>query len=97
MPSLKESLANQERRLSFYQRTYPELNGAVAWALEDIGDLQVKIREQMDKRIWMRNEITSEDICSTYAQSRVILSQMFGADHEYTERVDDKIAHIKKR
>ena len=29
MPSLKESLANQERRLSFYQRTYPELNGAV--------------------------------------------------------------------
>ena len=29
------------RRLIFFEATYPQLNGAVAWALEDIGDLQV--------------------------------------------------------
>lgn len=100
LPSLKESLANQERRLSFYKRTYPELNGAVAWALEDMGDLQVKIRDQMvaeGSEKQARKSRDDEDIYNTYAQSRVILSQMFGADHEYTERVDDKIAQIKRR
>lgn len=78
------------RRIRFYESVYPALNGALAWALEDFGDILVQQRKA-DQNIENAEKIDAA-ILQTYSRSSEVLRLMFGETHEYTTRVVKKLA-----
>eukprot|EP00928_Gymnodinium_smaydae_P070261 TRINITY_DN54143_c0_g1_i1.p1 TRINITY_DN54143_c0_g1~~TRINITY_DN54143_c0_g1_i1.p1 ORF type:complete len:477 (+),score=122.00 TRINITY_DN54143_c0_g1_i1:104-1534(+) len=83
-------------RCEFYRSAYDGLSGAHAWTLEALGDAMSGAGEAAPKSGEGKARQDIDRALELYDEAMVILTKMFGAEHEYVTQVEEKRAALSK-